>query len=135
VLERVALFRDLSAVELARLERLGRRRRYAPGEAVVTQGDGGIAVFVILSGQARVVRHGRDGEARELRTLGPGGVFGEMALLSNRPRTATVVAVDAVECLALHRLDFIEELRRQPEVAIRLLETLSRRVEDAEQRG
>jgi hypothetical protein len=40
-----------------------------------------------------------------------------------------------VECLALHRLDFIEELRRQPEVAIRLLETLSRRVEDAEQRG
>jgi CRP/FNR family cyclic AMP-dependent transcriptional regulator len=136
VLSGVDLFRDLSPAELTRLERLGRRRHYAPGDTIVQQGQSGIALFVVLSGQVRVSRKGADGREQALRTIGPGGAFGEMALLSNLPRSATVAAGDGeVECLALHRLDFLEELRRYPEVAIRLLETLSRRLQDAERRG
>ena len=84
----------------------------------------------------RVSRRGEDGQTQTLRTIESGGYFGEMALLSNRPRSATVAAAEEgeVECLVLHRLDFLEEVRRRPEMAIRLLETLSRRLEDAERR-
>ena len=137
VLAGVEIFRGLAPAELARLERLGRRRRYAPGETIVKQGDSGIALFVVLAGRVQVTRAGADGQEQVLRTVGPGGAFGEMALLSNHPRSATCSATEdeAVECLALHRLDFIDELRRYPEIAIRLLETLSRRLEDAERRG
>jgi CRP/FNR family cyclic AMP-dependent transcriptional regulator len=136
VLAGVGLFGGLDPGALQRLERLGRRRRYAPGEVIMRQGDGAIALFTVLSGRVQVSRRGEDGQEQALRTLGPGGYFGEMALLSNRPRSATVAASEdgEVECLVLHRLDFLEEVRRRPEVAIRLLETLSRRLEDAERR-
>ena len=132
----VGLFGDLDPGALERLERLGRRRRYGPGEVIVRQGDGGIALFAVLGGRVRVSRRGEDGQTQTLRTIEPGGYFGEMALLSNRPRSATVTAADEgeVECLVLHRLDFLEEVSRRPEMAIRLLETLSRRLEDAERR-
>jgi CRP/FNR family transcriptional regulator, cyclic AMP receptor protein len=136
VLAGVGLFGDLDPGALERLERLGRRRRYGPGEVIVRQGDGGIALFAVLGGRVRVSRRGEDGQTQILRTIESGGYFGEMALLSNRPRSATVAAADEgeVECLVLHRLDFLEEVRRRPEMAIRLLETLSRRLEDAERR-
>ncbi|HVG98888.1 MAG TPA: cyclic nucleotide-binding domain-containing protein [Chloroflexota bacterium] len=136
VLAAVGLFGDLDSGALQRLERLGRRRRFGPGEVIMRQGDGGIALFAVLGGRVRVSRRGADGQEQALRTIGPGGYFGEMALLSNRPRSATVAASPEgeVECLVLHRLDFLEEVRRQPELAVRLLETLSRRLEDAERR-
>jgi CRP/FNR family transcriptional regulator, cyclic AMP receptor protein len=136
VLAGVGLFGDLDSDALQRLERLGRRRRFGPGEVIMRQGDGAIALFAVLSGRVQVSRLGADGQEQALRTMGPGGYFGEMALLSNRPRSATVAASPdgEVECLVLHRLDFLEEVRRQPELAVRLLETLSRRLEDAERR-
>jgi CRP-like cAMP-binding protein len=66
-----------------------------------------------------------------LRTIGPGGVFGEMALFSDRPRSATVTAIEPTDCLALHRLEFLDELRRSPDVALRLLDTLAVRLAEA----
>ncbi|MGH2353108.1 MAG: Crp/Fnr family transcriptional regulator [Chloroflexota bacterium] len=130
----VDLFRDIDLDELRRLERLGRRRQYAAGETIVSQGQSGIALFMVTRGQVRVTQRAASGEERELRLIGPGGAFGEMALLANRRRSATITAVEPTECLALHRLDFLDELRRHPELAIRLLETLSQRLGDAEQR-
>src|SRR6478609_7328564 len=86
------LFRGLSPAELDRLERVAHRRHYDSSAVIVQEGQGGIAFFVVINGQAQVTRSGSDGQQHELRTIGPGGVFGEMALFSDRPRTATVTA-------------------------------------------
>jgi len=54
-----------------------------------------------------------------------------MALFTDRPRSATITALEPTDCLALHRLEFLDELRRNPDVALRLLETLASRLSDA----
>jgi CRP-like cAMP-binding protein len=125
------LFRDLSPEELARLERVAHRRHYDPGAVIVAEGQGGIAFFVVTAGQAVVSRAGTDGQPHEIRRIGPGGAFGEMALFSDRPRSATVTAVEPTDCLALHRFEFLDELRRSPEVALRLLDSLAIRLDEA----
>ena len=131
VLAATELFQGLSRAELERLERVAHRRNYEPGAAIVREGEGGIAFFIVISGTLRVTRKAADGAERELRIIRPGGVFGEMALFTDRPRSATVTAVEPTECLALHRLEFLDELRRSPEVALRLLDTLAARLVEA----
>ena len=96
------------------------------------EGRPGIAFFVIESGEVRVTQKSSDGGQREIRKIGAGGTFGEMALFNNRPRSATITAVEETECLAIHQFDFLQVLRKTPEIAIRLLDTLSQRVIDAE---
>jgi len=130
----VALFQGLRPRELERLEQIARRRRYDAGETIVRQGETGIAFFVVTRGRVGVAQRGPDGQERGLRIIGPGGSFGEMALLQERPRSASVIALEPTECLALARLDFLDLLRRSPEIAIQLLDTLSRRLVDAELR-
>lgn len=127
----VELFKSLTPAELQRLERVAHQRKYEAGQAIVREGEGGIAFFIITSGKARVTRKAADGTEQELRTIPSGGVFGEMALFTDRPRSATVTATEPTECLALHRLEFLDELRRSPEVALRLLDTLAARLAQA----
>ncbi len=125
------LFRGLAPAELERLDRVAHRRHYDPGAVIVQEGQGGIAFFIVTSGQAIVSRQGSDGQPQEIRRIGPGGVFGEMALFSDRPRAGTVTAAEPTDCLALHRLEFLDELRRSPEVALRLLDSLAIRLDEA----
>jgi CRP/FNR family transcriptional regulator, cyclic AMP receptor protein len=125
------LFRDLTPAELERIERVAHRRHYDPGAVIVREGQGGIAFFIVTSGEVVVSREGKDGQHQELRRVGPGGVFGEMALFSDRPRSATVSAAEPTDCLALHRLEFLDELRRSPDVALRLLDSLAIRLDAA----
>src|ERR1700730_2237381 len=70
------LFRGLSKAELDRLERVAHHRHYDAGALIVQEGQGGIAFFVVINGQARVTRASSDGQQVELRKIGPGGVFG-----------------------------------------------------------
>jgi CRP/FNR family transcriptional regulator, cyclic AMP receptor protein len=125
------LFRDLTPEQLAPLERAAHPRHYDAGATILREGQGGIAFFVITSGKVSVTRTGSDGQQHEIRTIGPGGAFGEMALFSDRPRAATITAVESTDCLALHRLEFLDELRRHPEVALRLLNSLAIRLDEA----
>jgi CRP-like cAMP-binding protein len=116
---------------LERIERVAHRRHYDPGAVIVREGQGGIAFFIVTSGEAVISRQGSDGQHVEVRRVGPGGVFGEMALFTDRPRSATVTASEPTDCLALHRLEFLDELRRSPEVALRLLDSLAIRLDAA----
>jgi CRP-like cAMP-binding protein len=125
------LFRSLSPAQLERLERASHPRHYDADSVIIREGEGGIAFFVVTSGKVAVTRAGSDGQQREIRTIGPGGSFGEMALFSDRPRAATVTAIESTDCLALHRLEFLDELRRSPEVALRLLDSLAIRLDEA----
>ncbi|HEY7295255.1 MAG TPA: cyclic nucleotide-binding domain-containing protein [Dehalococcoidia bacterium] len=133
-LAKAALFRGMSEEYLQRLARAGRERNYSPGETILREGDPGIAFFVINTGRCEVLR-GSGPDQQVINQLGPGDSFGEMALLNDLPRMATVRAVDNVSCLALLRLDLLDALRDQPEIAIYMLKTLSQLLRRAEERA
>ena len=133
-LANVELFQGLDRRELQRLESIARRRTYDTGQVILREGDTGIGLFLVLKGKVRVTQGDGTPQARELATIGEGGAFGEMALFRDfGRRSATVTAVEPTECLVLHRLDFLDQLRSNPEIAIKLLDTLSQRVSAAQQ--
>lgn len=80
--------------------------RFAAGETIFVQGDRGDVVYMIVEGQVEAIREEENGEQRLLATMGPGEYFGEMALISEAPRTATVRAKSAVEAVSMGRADF-----------------------------
>jgi NADH dehydrogenase len=96
--------RDIVQLDAGRTERLA-RQHYEPGQVVVEEGSTGDTFFSIVSGEVEVVKATPEGEKLVAR-LGPGSYFGEEALLSGKPRGATVRAKTAVDLLSLHRTDF-----------------------------
>lgn len=128
-LAQVPLFQDLDEKALGRLERLTRERAFGTGEVIVKEGDEGTGFFLITSGKVVVTREGT-----ELSVLGVDEFFGEMALLDNYRRSATVTAKEPTTCLAMLRSDFIAELRSNGDLAVEILALMSRRVREADRR-
>jgi hypothetical protein len=90
---------------------------FAAGQVILRQGDRADHFYVISSGQVLITQQAEDGTVREIRTLGPGQYFGEIGLLANLPRTATVTAVTVVEALALNRATFSHLIARSETMA------------------
>ncbi len=88
-----------------------RRRKYKRGEAICREGDPGDTLYLMDRGHVAIRVTTPAGDTATMRVLGPGSQFGEIAVIESTPRSATVVALDAVECLSLHR-DVIQDLRR-----------------------
>jgi CRP-like cAMP-binding protein len=126
-LERVPLFTGLKPRQLEALATRFVERDYAPGAAIVTQGQGGEGFFVIVAGRAEAVRERADGEKIVVNTFGPTDFFGEMALLDDGLRTASVCATEATQCLVLARWDFLAVMREDAEMAVTVLVELARR--------
>jgi CRP/FNR family transcriptional regulator len=126
-LARVPMFRDLTAGQLRRLAGRFVRRTYAAGTDIVTQGKGGVGLFVIVSGSAEVIRVRTDGTKVVLNTFGSTDFFGELALLDEAPRTASVVCTEDTECLVLSQWEFLSELREDAEMGIVILRELVKR--------
>jgi EmrB/QacA subfamily drug resistance transporter len=116
--ERIAeAFPHLTRDELVEAAGRAEVRYFQAGETVLRQGDRADTFYVISSGEVRVSRQSATGETVELRTLGPGQYFGEIGLLANLPRTATVTAVTVVEILALNRATFTDLVARSEAMA------------------
>jgi small-conductance mechanosensitive channel/CRP-like cAMP-binding protein len=126
VLRRAELFRDLSAEEIDELACGLRYAPYSAAETLTRQGTQGDELYFIHSGEVGV-RMAANGVERELATLGPGNFFGERSLMTGEPRSATTVAKTDVECYRLAKADFEKILKRRPELADALAETLARR--------
>ncbi len=127
ILMRARLFRGLQRRQLERLARRFVERRYDEGEAIVTQGKDGEGFFVITTGEAEAVHQRADGTTVVLNPLLPGDFFGELALLTDTLRTASVVAKEPTECLVLTRWDFIGVMREDADMAISILQELAER--------
>ncbi|HEV2440246.1 MAG TPA: Crp/Fnr family transcriptional regulator [bacterium] len=127
LLVRSPLFAQLSPAELEKLAALFRRRRYRAGEPVFREGDPGTALYVVETGEVKILLGGADGKEVALSLLGPGEFFGELALLDGEPRSADAVVTVPSELLVLPREDFLRFLREVPAVAINMLAALSRR--------
>ena len=140
VLARVDLFSGLRKKELQDLSTYCVESTYHPGSVMLSEGEQGLGLFILTKGTVRITRaNSPDGAEEVLGTAGAGDVIGEMALLDDMPRSATVTAVDDVTVLVLPFWDFRIILRRilrsDPDVGLDLLAVLSRRLRKAEQRA
>lgn len=129
VLAQVPLLARLNARQRARLARLATTRSYPEGAVIVRQGDTSMALYVVLSGHVRI-DHESDTGSVQVDEAQRGGFFGEMGLIGDQPRAASVSAVEPTECALLAKWDFQTELRNDPEIAIALLPVLSSRIRE-----
>ncbi len=134
VLNTVPLFRNVAPEDLAGFAQLTRERTYPKGSVIVFEDDPGDALYLVASGQVKVVLIGEDGREVILSVMGSGSFFGEMALLDDRPRSAHVIAMEDSRLLLLRRDDFQNQLRQSPAVAVALLAELSRRLREADEK-
>lgn len=122
-LQKVPVFAGLTDRQLSGMARDGKERTYAPGAAVVHEGEDGVGFYLILDGKVEVRR-----KTKRLATLGPGEFFGEMALFVDQKRSADVVAVEPTRCLVLSRWGFWAFASEQPKVLRTIIEEIAQRL-------
>jgi CRP/FNR family cyclic AMP-dependent transcriptional regulator len=103
--------------------------RLAPGEALFTEGDSGACMYIVRSGAVRVSTG-----TMELEQLGPGSILGEMALIEETPRSATVTAVSDCEIAVIDRRRFLFLVQQTPSFALNVMRVLSHRLREMNRR-
>ena len=127
VLNRIPIFQGLNRRQLQKIANRFVEREYEKDEEIVTQGKGGEGFFIIISGRAEAILERLDGERVVLNPLEPNDFFGEIALLSDSLRAASVVTTEPTHCLVLTRWDFIGILKDDADMAVAVLEELATR--------
>lgn len=128
----VPIFQVLPEDSVLRLQRAMHHKKLAPGQVVVTAGDGVDHLIVVARGLLKLVRVSRSGRQQVVREIGPGQFFGEMALFTPMVAEADLVAVSDTDACLLQRSAVEAELSSFPQVALALVEALARRLADAE---
>ncbi len=126
----VPLLSGLEPKVRKRLGEIGKRRTYASDEVIVREGSTGTALYIVLSGRARVERDGS-----VIGQLGTGDFFGELALIEEHPRSATVIASEETECLLFPAWEFTALLEEHPEIAVPIMRELITRLHRREHHG
>ena len=134
LLSRVPLFSELSGSELERISRVSVARSFPAGVRVFHEGDHSDACYLVRSGDLRVTREHPDGRAIALATLGPGDIFGELAMLDGEARSASVETLSDSELLALPAADVRRLLSDHPEISVKLIAALTRRLRETNER-
>jgi len=128
------LFADLDDRELAAIAAVAKPRRFARDEVVFYADESGDIFCLIREGQVKVTMISPEGKEIILSLLGPGDFFGEMALLDDEPRSATVVATEALEIVTIWRKDFLQILSENFDITRKVLAELSKRLRSASSR-
>lgn len=128
-LARVPIFANCTPSEIDAIVAVAQESAFQAGQIIVTQGTPGQAFYLILSGRVEIIRDGQS-----LGAFGPGDFFGEMSLLDQAPRSATIKALEPTLCMMLSSWDFKALLEQHPSIAVKLLEILSRRLRVADER-
>jgi len=135
-LAHVELLSNLDKKELQVLSKSCQERKYSAGSTLIKQGDTGVGLYVIVSGHVKTTQAKNPDRAEvDLGTYGPGNVLGEMALLDDLPRSATITAVDDVTALLLPVWEFRATVRDHPEIGLKLLSVLSKRLRKTESKS
>jgi CRP/FNR family transcriptional regulator, cyclic AMP receptor protein len=127
-LAEATIFENLAAAQIDQLAAIAVRKRYGAREVVLRKGDPALQLFVIASGRLKAISEAGDGRHAGLSIMGPGEVFGEIALLDGEPRSATITTLERCELFIIGRNDFLHFLERSPGAAIELLRVLAQRV-------
>jgi CRP-like cAMP-binding protein len=123
LLRRVPLFSQLSAKQLASIASIADEVDLKEGKRLTTEGERGREFFVLLDGGADVERKGK-----KVNSMGPGEFFGEIALLTHVPRTATVTTTEPTRALVIRAPEFRSLLRRTPALQLEVLDALAQRL-------
>ena len=113
-----------------RLAEVGKRRTYAMEETIVREGSTGTALYIVLSGRARVERGGE-----VIGQLSGGDFFGELALIEEHPRSASVIATEETDCVLYTAWEFSALLDENPEIAVPIMRALIARLHRREEHG
>jgi CRP-like cAMP-binding protein len=134
VLTNVPLFAGLDARAIEALAGFTFRKTFEAGELIVEEGRTGNGLFIIVSGSAEVIKGLQTAQPRTVARLGACEPIGEMALLGEWPRSASVRALETTECLGIDRWIFLDHLDREPKLALRLLQILALRLAETVER-
>ncbi len=128
LLSRHPLFGELGREAHERIAAYATTRHVGRGETIFMKGDGGTCLFAVSSGTVQVVVPSAAGKSAVMNLINAGEIFGEIALLDGRPRTADALAFTDCTLMVIERRDFLPLLREQPDIAVKLLEILCARV-------
>lgn len=131
LVQQTPLFARLREKELNELSQVARIRTFASGDLIVREGDEGDEFFIVSSGRVDVIKNVATPEEFRMGILGAGDFFGELSLLDDEPRSATVRAAGDVECVSINRVDFMDHLNKHPQTAAMMLPALARRLRRA----
>lgn len=134
LLHRVPAFSTLASEELQRVAEVAVPRRFEAGEVVFREGDESSTCYVVRSGHARAIREHTDGRSITLATFGPGDIFGELAMFDDERRSATIEAIEPMEAIAILAADMRRLLREHPDISVKLLQSLGRRLRETNER-
>ena len=134
LLERVPVFETLAREDLARVADVAVPRRFSAGQVIFREGDQSDTCYVVAAGHARALREHGDGRTIALARFGPGDIFGELAMFDDESRSATVEALDDLHALAILGHDMRRLLREHPDIAVKLVIALGRRLRAANER-
>ncbi len=125
-MSKVPVFQDLSRREFERVREVLHPRTYAAEEAIVREGDPGVGMYVILSGEVAVLQEEGEGAAVEVATFGEGDFFGDQVLLDESPRTASAVARQPTRVMGFYRPELLQLIESQPRIGLKVVMQLSR---------
>jgi CRP/FNR family transcriptional regulator len=134
LLQRIPLFEQLSAKELEPVALVAVPRSIPKGVRVFHEGDSSDACYIVRSGDLRVTREHPDGRAIALATLGPGDIFGELAMLDGGSRSASVETLSDAELLALPASDVRRVIATHGDIAAKLIVAITRRLRETNER-
>ncbi|MFQ5586859.1 MAG: Crp/Fnr family transcriptional regulator [Thermodesulfobacteriota bacterium] len=127
-------FGSVDKGDIVDLIKLGDLKTWLKGSQVISKGETGEALYVILTGKAKVTLYGEGGKEIVLSVIDGGDFFGEMSLFDGEPRSANVEAMENMECLVLKRRDFLSYLKEHPAVAVQLLIYQTKRLREADRK-
>ena len=128
MLENVPLFSGLPSEALAEIEQHGSVKSYKKHTIVISQDDESYSLYVILSGSVKVYVSGEDGREAILNHQQAGDYFGDLALIDQQPRVASVVTMEPSTFMVISREDFLACLSKNPEIAINLIKPMTSRI-------
>jgi len=134
LLHRVPLFSALAEEDLARVADVTMPRRFGANQTIFREGDSGDTFYVVRSGRVCAVRAHPDGRSITLARFGPGEIFGELAMFDDERRSATVETLEETDVLAILGPDMRRLLGEHPEIAVKLIAALGRRLRDTNER-
>ncbi|HMS72724.1 MAG TPA: Crp/Fnr family transcriptional regulator [Baekduia sp.] len=128
------VFDALAPEDLAQVAKVAVPRTFPPGHIIFREGDASDTCYVIGSGHARAMRENADGRSIALAHFGPGDIFGELAMFDDEKRSATVQTLDEVDAVAILGSDMRRLMRQHPDLAVKLVIGLGRRLREANER-
>ncbi len=128
ILQKIPIFQDLSRREIVKIESILHRRNWSADEAIVKEGDPGVGMYIIVSGEVQILQVGEGGVRLQLATLTSGDFFGEQALLDDSPRTASAYASETCRIIGFFRPDLLELIESNPRLGLKIVMRLSQMI-------